>query len=631
MTDYVTCTLPRVARGRILSVVEAQQHILPFPTPANDGHPLPRPGERAIRARVGARNFDKAIAYHAWGAVHRGRIEGSSLFARCEGSGHEVWRVRVALDSAGVRGAHCSCPVGEDGTCKHVAATLLAWAHRPEEFVPTGTLTQAVERLSLTQLRSLVVRLLAVDPTLEDTVERLLPESLDAHRPPPARPTWRWQVGELFRRHGAHLDAAAATAVTHALRALRSDALRRIGPDDHGALATLHAQMAEGILGRWRRLGDESSAALELARQCVRDLGACVAAMGPAHPARTASLRALLTLYRFDIEAGPAAWATGGAPGLLALRQVVAHATPDERRQLAVQVGERIERAEGWTRHAWSRCRLELEEGLVDDADWLDACAASMRHGLAARRLAALGRGAEAVQQLAAAAPSELVETADALTSAGLGAKAEACLAARAESLPEAWRPSVAAWLKGRAAARRDVDAALEVDLSMFRAMPSREGYDALRQRATALGCWDALRPRVLDTLAERAHPLRVEVLLEEGALEAAAEASADPRARNQRHTALRMQLLDALEAALPAQALGLLEIQAEALVAQRGRAAYRDACRALARHRTLAEAAGTPEVSQALVEAFRARHARLGALQEELALAFGPAPAAVP
>lgn len=631
MTDNVKTALLRTARGHILTDVEAQQHLLPFPTPANDAHPLPRLGERAIRARVGARNFDKAIAYHAWGAVHRGRIEASSLCARCEGSGHEVWRVRVAFDKAGIQGARCSCPVGEDGTCKHVAATLLAWAHRPEEFVPTGTLAQSIERMSLAQLRSLVARLLAVDPTLEDAVERLLPESLDAHRPSPARPTWRWQVGELFRRHGAHLDGAAAVAITHALRALRADALRRIGPDDHGARAALHAQMAEGILGRWRRLGDASSPAVELARQGVRELGACLAAMGVSHPARPASLRALLTLYRFDIEAGPSAWSSGAAPGLLAIRQVVDHATPDERLQLAAQVGERIECAEGWARHAWLRCRLELEEGLADDAVWLASCFAAMRHGLAARRLAGLGRPAEALAQLALTSPSELVETAEALTATGLGPSVEACLSARTESLPDAWRPAVAAWLKGRAAARRDADAAQEVDLAMFRALPTREGYEALRHRATAQASWDALRPRALAGLAERGHPLLVEVLLEEGALEAAAAASMDSRARSLQHTALRGRLIDALTPSHPAEAMKLLALQAEALVAQRGRAAYRDACRALARHRTLAEACNTPEASEALIAGFRARHARLGALQAALGLAFGPAPAPVP
>ncbi len=607
--------------------MEAHQHTLPFPIPANDGFPLPRLNERAIRALVGARNYDKAVAYHAWGAVHRGRREGSVLFARCEGSGHEVWRVRVAFDATQVRGAHCSCPVGEDGTCKHVAATLLAWAHRPEEFLPTGSLSQALDRLGPAQLRSILVRLLAVDPTLEATVEQLLPESLDAHRPAPPRTAWRWRVGEIFRRRGTSPDGS-PTAVPHELRALLTDAERRIPPDDLGARASLHVQVAEGILGRWRRLGDEGPGALELARQSIRAVGEALGAMEHDHPARTATLRALMTMFRFDIEAGPAAWASGQAPGLLAVKQVVRCATDDERRRFAAQAGELAARTEGWPRNAWGRVQLELEEGLVDDAAWLESCDAAQRHGLAARRLAQLGKVPEALAQLAATAPAELLETAEALTTAGLGAEAESALSARAASLPDAWRAPVAAWLKGRAAARRDVEAALEVDVSMFRASPSRDAYEALRQRATSLGAWETVRPRLLDILAERSHPLRVEILLDEGDLPEAAEASGDPRAHSPSHIALRGRVIEAIEPGDPARAMQLLATQAEALIAQRGRAAYRDACRALARHRDLAEAAHTPEASTELVAALRARHGRLAALIAELDQVFGPVPA---
>jgi len=610
--------------------VEAHQNSLPFPTPANDGFPLPRLGERAIRALVGARNFDKAVAYHAWGAVHRGRREGPVLFACCEGSGHEVWRVRVAFDATTVRGARCSCPVGEDGTCKHVAATLLAWAHRPEEFVPTGSLTQALDRLSHAQLRSVLLRLLAVDPTLEATVEHLLPESLDAHRPAAPRSAWRTRIGEIFRRRMNAPDGP-TSALPHALRALITDAERHLADDDLGARASLHAQIAEGILGRWRRLGEEGPAVLELALQSIRSLGDTLARLDPEHPARSPGLRALLTMYRFDIEAGPSGGAAGVHPGLLAVRQVVRCASDDERRRFAAQVGDLIARTEGWVRHAWGRVRLELEEGLTDDATWLESCEAAQRHGLAARRLAALGRNDEALKQLTLTSPSELLETAEALTTLGLGAEAETALSARAVALPDAWRTPVAAWLKGRAAARRDVEAALEVDVAMFQAAPARDGYDALRQRAESLGCWTTLRPRVLALLGERAHALRVEVLLDEGALTEAAEASADPRATSQRHTTVRGRLIDALVADHPDLAMALLGTQAEALIALRGRSAYRDACRALARHRELAESSGCPETFAALLRDLRARHGRLAALHTELDLAFGPEVEAAP
>lgn len=601
------------------------QHALPFPLPANDGFALPRPSDRVIRGYVGARNFDKAVVYHAWGAVFRGRREGPVIHARCEGSGHEVYRVRVAFDAQALVSAHCSCPVGDEGRCKHVGATLLAWSHRPDEFVPTGSLSQTVERLSLTQLRALVLRLLAIDPTFAPSIEALLPEALDAHREATPRGAILQRASEIFRRRSdtAASGAGRAAAIAGELRALAVEGLHRVG-DDRAAQAQVHAQLAEAVLGRWRKFGDEGATLLQFARAEIEALGESLGALSEADPGRLAGLRALMTLYRFDIEQGPAMGPLA-SPGALSLRVFTEVATEAERRQFAALLTDLVERSDDWSRVCWSRARLTLEEGLVDDAEWFAACEAAGRWGLVAQRHARRGDAALALSAFEQTPGYELIETAERLAGLGLGDAVEASLGARTERLAEATRAAVGQWLKARAAARNDAEASLEVDVSLFRAHPSREGYDNLKQRSEAHGLWAALRPRLHEALAERGHPLAVEVLLSEGAPLAAAEAVAQMTGRGQSLITLRNQVLDALGGEAPALQLTLLEAQCEQLAATGGRNAYREVARAMARRESLRATLGAGDEDGWAV-AFRARHARRAALVAELDLHFGVA-----
>ena len=71
---------------------------------------------------------------------------------------------RVQLDAGEIADAHCSCPVGGGGRCKHVAALLLTWQAKPETFAPVEDLAQALERRSKAELIALIQQML---PTLD--------------------------------------------------------------------------------------------------------------------------------------------------------------------------------------------------------------------------------------------------------------------------------------------------------------------------------------------------------------------------------------------------------------------------------------------------------------------------------
>jgi uncharacterized Zn finger protein len=81
--------------------------------------------EEEARARVGARALERGRLYDQGGALFDLRREGPMFTARCEGAGSEVYRVRARRAGPTTIEAHCSCPVGEGGGCKHAAALLL--------------------------------------------------------------------------------------------------------------------------------------------------------------------------------------------------------------------------------------------------------------------------------------------------------------------------------------------------------------------------------------------------------------------------------------------------------------------------------------------------------------------------
>src|SRR5262249_40315117 len=137
---------------------------------------IPKIAEKDIRARVGAQSFERGMSYFRAGAVFDTKRQGPALKARCEGSQAESYRIRVVFDRSGqIAEAACSCPVGEGGACKHVAAVLLTWRARPEEFVEVEELDASLERRSKAELIALIKQMLRREPDLEAVLETPLP------------------------------------------------------------------------------------------------------------------------------------------------------------------------------------------------------------------------------------------------------------------------------------------------------------------------------------------------------------------------------------------------------------------------------------------------------------------------
>ncbi|MFD0463370.1 SWIM zinc finger domain-containing protein [Microvirga aerilata] len=86
--------------------------------------------------------FERGREYWHHGAVSALVRRGDELTAEVEGSESVPYRVTIRLHDGGIAKASCTCPYDWGGCCKHIVATLLAWADDPDavmERPPCGS------------------------------------------------------------------------------------------------------------------------------------------------------------------------------------------------------------------------------------------------------------------------------------------------------------------------------------------------------------------------------------------------------------------------------------------------------------------------------------------------------------
>ncbi len=87
--------------------------------------------------------------------------------------GTDAYRMSAVLHNNKILRAHCSCPVGGRGGCKHVAALLTRFSESPSSFQCFSLLSERLALLSAVELRGLVEQLLLAAPELRPLLERL--------------------------------------------------------------------------------------------------------------------------------------------------------------------------------------------------------------------------------------------------------------------------------------------------------------------------------------------------------------------------------------------------------------------------------------------------------------------------
>jgi uncharacterized Zn finger protein len=317
---------------------------------------LARPTRPMILRQVGEASVHKARFYLRRRSWRDLRVQGETVKGRCRGASHSPYRVTATFDGDTIAAAECSCPVGDGGHCKHVAALLLYYRARPEAFVEVEHLDAALERRSKGELIALVRRMIRRVPELELLLEAPLPGYADPATAEDPE-SYRRQARAAFERSGSPVEVARELADLVAT----GDEFRESG--SHAAAVAVYRSVTEEVLDRLERVNDAGEL-LTVVSSCAAGLCDCLESAADA-PHRDAVLRTLVELHVADEAHGGLGLADSAPEALL-------HRTsPAERRQVAALLRERLPLGVSWSeeyqRRSIGSLLQELDEGDAED------------------------------------------------------------------------------------------------------------------------------------------------------------------------------------------------------------------------------------------------------------------------
>jgi hypothetical protein len=347
---------------------------------------------------VGDHEVSKGRSYSRGPAISGAVRVGQELKANVQGTRDRPYRVRVKISDDEVASAECSCPVGDGGRCKHVAAVLLAYHEDPSRFAEVEDIDANLQLRDKAELIVLIKQMVRRAPELEPLLAGPLP---GFRKGKPVTP-------DLYRRQAMHVirgvnphDEWAGSELSESL-----DYLLTIGRDyekagDLDSAAAVYqgitSAVADEEIDYLAGYDGVSDIAGELATRLIR----CLGRLGPGNPRRESLLRSCHDLRQ--LYGGLGTNEEGGER----LNVLFTTITPGERRTLS-----------GWLRQNPARGReddfgseyrsrriadllLRVDADVMDDEAFLAHC---RRFGLREdliTRLIALGRKDEAVQEVA--------------------------------------------------------------------------------------------------------------------------------------------------------------------------------------------------------------------------------------
>lgn len=582
---------------------------------------LPPLSEAQIRQHASEESFARGVSYFHGGAVGPLVLRGGLLQAEVEGSQYEPYRVAISLDAGGVRAASCTCPYEWGGWCKHIVATLLAYAGAgPGEVALRPPLAELLAGLDREQLVGLLLRLAERDPALADEVDALLAAPPPAPAPSaPARRTAvdvqaiHLQIHRIFRGQ-RYDDYMAASGILAGLAPLAAQIRGFIeGDDAENALLLLEA-LTYDYSERWVDYDDSDG-----------ELGGFFDELGElwAEALLASDLgQGELDQWRERLEEWAAAAEDHGCEGL----------------SIALQAAE-----EGWSL-PWLaaamrgeqppatgrvlepgaellaiRLRVLERKGLARDA--LHLAAAAGMHREQALLLVRLGRGAEAAElgRRHFRTADEALDLAQALRDQGDLAGALAIgeyglgLSPALSALDpmgyvhERARARLGAWLVDLAAAEGRVELALRAGAEALRVEPEPGLYRRLGELAGAE--WPALREQLLASMRTSKRwqgSGRIDIFLHEGLIDdAIAALGAHPTGAD------LARVMDAAVATRPDWVIAAATASAEGIINPGDAKHYDSAVDWLRRARSAYQAAGRTQDWTAYFQRLRATHAR--------------------
>ncbi|MEZ4520820.1 MAG: SWIM zinc finger family protein [Thermomicrobiales bacterium] len=579
---------------------------------------LPQISERDIQDRVGAQSFQRGRSYADAGRIIATRRHDNTINGLCLGSVAVPYRLHATLEEEGVVEAECSCPVGHGGYCKHVAALLLTWLEHPEAFVEAVDLESALAEKSKEELIQLLLTVAEGSPQFEQLLETAI--GADREGPASAAEFFRQQVETALLPLETHWDfSSGGYGYGGQVSAIVGNGDEMVEREEWREAASVYRGVLEGVGESDALAYDEEGSLVEAVWQSITGLGVCLDHLDdPAD--REPILDVLFEVFYTDISEYGGIDLSIGAPEIL-----VAKTTPEERNELIERVRDIMPEEDGWIQRAYAQLLLELETEKLEGEAYIERC---RELGLTDRlvdRLLSLGRNEEAIQEAGGADRSELLRLVPIFEQYGQAELIEPQVQRVITQDRQGYfgaAPDLRIWLGDRYKERGDYASALELALAAFNERPTLPGYQDIRELATATGGWPSIRPELMETLAEQAVALKIQIHLDEGELDDAIDDLRGLDLGQQRplySNDVRLQVAEAATGDRPEVAIEIYLRLADELIDLRGRENYQTAATMLGRARNLFDRLGRFEEWEEHIARLRSEHRRLPALQDEL------------
>lgn len=557
---------------------------------------------QAVRDWVGDHEIGKGRPYATGSAISAAARVGNDLKANVQGTRDRPYRVRVTLDDGEVSSADCSCPVGDGGRCKHVAAVLLAYLDDPERFTEVADLDANLQQRDKAELVALIKLMVRRAPELEPLLAAPVPGFGKGVKVTPE--VYRRQALDVIRGMNPY-DEWAGDEIAEGLGELLEAGETFEQAEDFAAAEAVFqgvtaAVVSEGI----DYLGDEVTG--QLAAGLLRAFDRTPADT----PRRESVLRSLFELLMIGSHLGY----EDGVDQLDTLLDVV---TPAERRTLAKWVrhdggGKGTGFGTDYRARRVAELLLRIEDDVMDDEAYLAHCRRfGMREELLAK-LIELGRPAEAVAEVAAITSNhDFLSFCEFLVRHGLATEAEQLMRARPKWEKEA---HYVRWLKKRAIDRKDGPEVARLSELLLGLWPSLEEYRDIRKWIGDAE-WPAKREKLLRQLEKaKSFGLLTDIYLHEKLIDDAIRVL-----RLDRYSGRQLQVAKAAEATRPEVAIEIYRKKGEQIVEGRHREAYREACQHFKKVAELMARQGQAAEFQTYIKGIAEKYKALRAFQEEL------------
>ncbi len=578
---------------------------------------IPQLSEQTVRARFDPQSWQRGRQYARDGAIINARRQGMTLKASCIGSQPEPYRIEVTFKLRGIANADYTCPVGEDGYCKHVVALLVTWLNRPETFREAEDTDAALQRREKDELIALIKQMIWRYPDLESLLEMPLLVGGKASQPI-NRAVFHRQIAAAFHRGG--YEWRAETEIAREILPLAEIADMFLQQRDYANATTAYEAISSAMLDQYGAYNDEDGALQEIIFRCVEGMIDALSGLTVEPDTRAMILPTIFAIYHADIESGRSELSGEIADTLVDLL------TDAERRTVAEWVRAALPEGKSWSdnyhRQAYGAFLLNLEADDLDDEAFLRLCRETSRADDLVTRLLTLDRVEEAEQEAQHVSDYDLIGLANLFIEHQQTDGAERLMRERAATSQDS---RVTEWLMTYYATHGNDTGALNLAMRLFEMRPGFDTYKEIRRLAQKIGTWDTLHADLLASLIQSGTiPLLVSIHLDEGELDRAIDCVLKPEKPKERvgipfgaHTALTVA--KAAEATQPESAREIYERHVESLIAGRQRESYRQACGYLVTVRELYDRLDEYERWERYLAGLQEKYRTLRALKEEM------------